>query len=236
MYVNLSLNSIEWEAANKISSMLECSERSEQDLLQLCAQRFEKSDIEYVHRALAFARSLTSSNPSHPSMQIYLSHPIRVARIALQLQTSPSARTVALGLLHNVFEVTGIGDDELINAGYDVRMANGIRLLTIDREQQYEAGYLADFYRKIEEFGEELVLIKSVDRLDNLLAFQLIERTPRIERYIELSDQFVTPMSARLSPELGKYHSDVIQYVREVGCDAELKSKYDAFIANAAHG
>lgn len=236
MFVTFSLSSIESEAAEKVASMMEYSDRSEQDLIQLCEARLASADVEAVQKALSFAASLKSTSPGHPSMRAYLSHPIRVARISLQLQTVPSVATVILGLFHNAFEVAGIVEQDLLSAGYDEQLVKGIRLLTIDREHQYDVDYLASYYGDIENFGEELVLIKSVDRLDNLLAFRLIERTPRIARYLELSDRFVTPMSERLSPELGKYHHDVIQFMQRVGCDPSLKASYAAFTADSKNG
>ena len=215
--------------------MLQISNESQDELLEVCQRRLSAAEIEDVERTLSFARSLSSANADHPSMSLYMSHPIRVARMSIQLETQPSVETVKLGLLHNVFEVSGLGEEDVINEGYSEEMAGAIRLLTIEREKQYDPDYLADFYGDIEQFGPQLVLIKSVDRLDNLLAFQLIERSPRIKRYIELSEQFVTPMSERLSPELGNYHKKVIEYMQKVGCDLELKSAYDAVLEMEAH-
>ena len=231
MFITFSLKPIEAEAADKISSLLEYSERSEQELRQLCANRLSASEADQVQQTLALARSLETSNPDHPSMRNYLSHPLRVARISLQLLTQPSARTVLLGLLHNVFEVTGMDESDLIRKGYDGQMAQGIRLLTIDRQRQYDPDYLSTYYQNIEEFGEELSLVKAVDRLDNLLGFQVIERTARINLYLELSDQFVVPLAKRLCPDLGEYLRDVINHMKAVGCDPLLKKQYDTFVA-----
>ncbi len=79
----------------------------------------------------------------------------------------------------------------------------GFGLTTIDRKQQYDEAYLAKFYGRIAEFGDDLALIKCVDKLDNLLAFQLFERTPEIERYMALCEQFVVPLAGKLSSEFG---------------------------------
>lgn len=231
MYVTFSLGPIETEASDKVASMIQVSEKPERDLLDRCAARLDKPGIKEVEKSLAFARSLTSTDPHHPSMRAYLNHPMRVAKMSLQLLTKPSAATVSLALLHNVFEVSGITEDDLINAGYSEYLARGIRVLTIDRKLQYDASYLATFYSSIENYGEELVLIKCVDRIDNLLAFQLFERTERIKLYLGLSDRFVTPMASRLSRELGQYHADLIRHMTVIGCDETLKKRYDAFLA-----
>ena len=231
MFVNFSLRSIELEAADKVASMIEISPRPERDLFALCNTRLDEAGVAEVHKSLAFARSLKSTNDDHPAMHVYMSHPLRVAKISLQLLSRPDAKTVSLALLHNVFEVSGLTEADLLARGYDEQLARGIRLLTIDRKLQYDPVYLDTFYGNIESFSPELVLIKSVDRIDNLLAFQLIERTDRIKTYLELSDRFITPMATRLSSELGQYHADLIRYMTAIGCDHSLKARYETFLA-----
>lgn len=231
MFVNFSLRPIELEAADKVASMVEISPKPERDLFALCDARLDEAGVEEVQHSLAFARSLKSTNADHPSMHVYLSHPLRVAKISLQLLSEPLAKSVSLALLHNVFEVSGLTEPDLSKAGYDEHLARGIRLLTIDRKLQYDPTYLETFYANIESYSPELVLIKSVDRIDNLLAFELIERTDRINTYLELSDRFITPMATRLCPELGQYHADLIRHMSAIGCDHSLKARYDAFLA-----
>jgi len=231
MFVNFSLRPIELEASDKVASMIEVSPKPEQELFALCAARLDGAGIAEVQRSLAFARSLKSTNSDHPAMHVYLSHPLRVAKMSLQLLSEPLAKTVSLALLHNVFEVSGLTESDLLASGYDEHLARGIRLLTIDRKLQYDPAYLETFYGHIENYGQELVLIKCVDRIDNLLAFQLIERTDRIKTYMELSDRFITPMATRLAPELGQYHADLIRHMTAVGCDEALKARYDTFLA-----
>jgi (p)ppGpp synthase/HD superfamily hydrolase len=201
--INFTLQPVAVEAADKVASMMERPEETEKTLLQLCSERLSKSEMRSVHRALAYAKSLESTDPNHPSMRAYFSHPLRVARLALQLLDQPSAEIVSMGLLHNVFEVSGLTEGDLLEAGFSERMASGIRLTTIDRERQYDEAYLTKFYARVQEFGDDLTLVKCVDKLDNLLAFQLFERTPKIERYMTLCEQFVVPLAASLSGAFG---------------------------------
>ena len=213
--IKFNLQPVAVEAADKVASMKQRPEESEKVLLQLCSERLSKSELQSLDRALSYAKSLESTNASHPSMRAYFSHPLRVARIAFQLLEQASAEIVSMGLLHNVFEVSGLTEGDLLEAGFSERLASGIRLTTIDRERQYDELYLAKFYGRIQEFGDDLALIKCVDKLDNLLAFQLFERTPEIERYMALCEQFVVPLAARLCVELGEYVQETIDYMRK---------------------
>jgi (p)ppGpp synthase/HD superfamily hydrolase len=226
--INFCLQPVELEAADKISSMMQEPEVSEELLLRLCSERLSESAIDNIHRTLAFARSLESTSNSHPSMQAYFSHPLRVATLALRLVDQSSAEIISMGLLHNVFEVTGLSESALLEAGFSERLASGIRLITIDRERQFDARYLAKFYRHIQDFGDVLALIKCVDKLDNLLAFQLVDGDIR-DQYLETTSHFVKPIATQLSQRFGDYFAAVIDYMQTAGCNKTLKSQYEAF-------
>lgn len=224
--INFCLRQVSVEAADKVASMMQRPEETEKSLLQLCGERLSSSALTKVNRALAYAKSLESTDPSHPSMRLYFAHPLRVAHISLQLLAEPTVEIVAMGLLHNVFEVSGLTAGDLLEAGFSERLASGIRLTTIDRKQQYDETYLTKFYGRIKAFGDDLTLIKCVDKLDNLLAFQLFERTPEIERYMNLCEQFAAPLASSLSSEFGDYVQETIDYMRRVGCDEVLRAEY----------
>jgi len=228
--INFCLRPVAVEATDKVASMMERPEASERALLQICAERLSESQLRKVNHALSYAKSLESTDPNHPSMRAYFSHPLRVAHIAFQLLEQASAEIVAMGLLHNVFEVSGLTEGDLLEAGFSERLAIGIRLTTVDRKQQYDESYLTKFYGRIQAFGDDLTLIKCVDKLDNLLAFQLFERTPEIERYMTLCEQFVVPLTSSLSAAFGDYVQETIDYMRSVGCDDELKEQYRSVI------
>jgi (p)ppGpp synthase/HD superfamily hydrolase len=231
--INFNLRPVEIEAAEKVASMMQDSDVSELELLKLCGDRLPAAEVDEVKRTLSFAKSLESTNASHPSMRAYFSHPVRVARMAFQLLDQPVVEIISLGLVHNVFEVTGLSEAELIAAGFSKRLADGIRLTTIDRALQYDAAYLSDFYRRIQEFGDDLALVKALDKLDNLLAFELFERTPQIEQYLALSEEFVVPLAAGLSSEFGAYVQRTIDYMHAAGCNNSLRAQYQNFLGRS---
>ncbi len=226
--INFCLQPVEVEAAEKVLSMMQTPEVSEAKLLDVCDGRLSAREVAQVKKTLEFAKSLESTNAAHPSMRAYFSHPLRVATIALQLLEQPSVEIVSMGLLHNVFEVSGLTEADLFEQGFSERVAGGIRLTTVNRARQFDDAYLAKFYQRILEFGDDLALIKCVDKLDNLLAFQLFDGAVR-DDYMEAINRFVRPMAAHLSPAFGDYFGAVIDYMRAAGCDQELKAKYEAY-------
>jgi (p)ppGpp synthase/HD superfamily hydrolase len=229
-----SLRAIEIEAGEKIESVMRYADDAERHLLQLCKKDFAPADFQEINRTLAFARNLKSRDPNHPSMRAYFSHPVRVATLALRLMTHASLEAVIMGLTHNVFEVSGLREQDLLNEGVSKRVADGVRLLTVERSRQYDPEYLRSFYRDIEAFGDDLVLVRCVDRLDNLLGLQLVERTEALHKYLNLSEQFVVPLAAGLSAEFGAYLGEAIEYARATGCDQDLRGRYQTFLARSA--
>jgi len=231
--ISSSLRAIEIEAAEKIESALQYADDVQQHFLELCRKDFATAQFQEINRTLAFARRLKSNDPNHPSMRAYFSHPVRVATLALRLMNHSSLETVVMCLTHNVFEVSGLQEQDLLNEGVSKRVADGVRFLTIDRAHQYDPEYLRVFYGNIEAFGSDLVLVKCVDRLDNLLGLQVIERSEALAKYLDLSEQFVVPLAAGLSAEFGAYLGEVIDYARATGCDRELSARYQTFLARS---
>jgi hypothetical protein len=150
--------------------------------------------------------------------------------MALEMQQNPDVDTVLISLLHNVFEVCELQDKDLKDAGYRDYVIKAIRLLTIDRNLETDPEYLTGFYGKIEAFGENLSLVRCLDKLDNLLGLELFEENSDRDSYIDLAQRFVSPMAHRLSDKFGRYFKEVVAYMRATGCKQELKEQYDRFI------
>jgi (p)ppGpp synthase/HD superfamily hydrolase len=212
------LGPLEEEVERKNASMLGSARISELELLDICALSLGRADFDAVSRTLAFVKSLESVSADHPSVAAYLSHPMRVARITLSLQAEPSVEAAHMALLHNVFEVCGLDELSLREAGYADRVGAAIRCLTINREQESDVEYLARFYGAIEEFGDPLPLIRVVDKLDNLLGLGVLEEGQLRESYIDLAALFVAPTAHRIDPALGRYFDAVVAHARDTAC------------------
>lgn len=229
-----ALESVALEIDDKISSTLQPAGFTKERFLGLCHERLAATDIAAIENTLVYAESLPANDPNHPSMKAYFAHPLRVASFVLRLSNKPETETVLMGLIHNVFEVSGLTERDLLDAGFTRRLAEGIRLLTIERSRQYDPNYLTTFYRDIETFGEDLVLVKCVDRLDNLLAFDLIERNDTLSRYMDLTERFVIPMAYRLALDLGDYLLAVLTHMRKSVCNQELRRQHELFVNQVA--
>jgi (p)ppGpp synthase/HD superfamily hydrolase len=232
MRVVCQLGSIVEEIARKSESMVRPAGDLEPSFLAACQVRLDPGAAEDVAKALAFARSTAIVDEHQGGIQAYLSHPIRVAGMTLSMQVPASAETVQLALLHNVFEVCALSEADITTAGISSRVAQGIRLQTVDRERQWDEGYLQGYYAAIEAFGPDLALVKCLDKLDNFLGMALIDDIgPTWSRYIVTGHRFVGPMAHRLSEQLGRFADDLVAHLLAHGSDPVLGAQYRAFLA-----
>ena len=229
MKMDMTFQSIEIEVAEKIETMLAISDHSREKLLNLSKKKLSPKQEKTVASSINFAKSLTSVDTNHPSIQAYINHPIRVSTMVLQsLKENQYAYTI-IGLLHNVYEIGGLKESYIIQAGYDEATSKAIRTLTIDRKKQYDVDYLSSYYKAIRDFSPELALLRCFDKLDNMLALELIREENNRSLYLKLIHRFIVPMAKELSPNLGYYIEHLGEYMQTVGCNSDLAERYESF-------
>jgi len=140
-----------------------------------------------------------------------LNHSIRIASMWWDLSEEKSYETLALCLGHNLREA---GGEKLKNI--EVKYLNAysqkcLKRLTIDRKRERNSEYLAEYYNNIEEMGDELVLLKGCDKLDNFLSYPLYDLDLY---YFMVVDQFVVPRLSKRMRSLSDYLKNVSMYVK----------------------
>ena len=228
----LRLGAVELEAERKVRSLVEPSERAVTDLLDAVADRGPETVAE-VDRAVRFLAAHESRSSEHPSVALYISHPVRVSAMVAQIDGDAGTEVLQTAVLHNVTEVAGVGSEGLTSAGFGTWLADGVRRLTVDRARERDRSYLSVHYAAIEAHGDELALIKVVDRLDNILGLAPFEDEYVRGGYLDLTREFLVPIAGRLLPELGEYMDDAIEHARAVGFDPGLARLYRATVEAA---
>ena len=234
MRLNFIFGPIEAEVAAKNASLLSPPEPAERALVDYVRERLGEDGLTKVRHALDYARSMPSRSSHHPKLAAYFSHPLRVALFASKMEMLPDPETLQIGLIHNVFEICGASEADVIEAGFSPTVARSIRLLTVDRQRQNDVDYLTAFCAAIEADGDRLALIRCVDKLDNLLGLELFPEGPERSLYIDLAVRFVAPMADRLSAEFGCFFRAVADYIKRVGGQPELVRKHREFVAAIA--
>jgi|APSaa5957512535_1039671.scaffolds.fasta_scaffold37568_2 (p)ppGpp synthase/HD superfamily hydrolase len=222
-------NTLEEEVRAKNKSVTCLSTDTYDKFIHLIHNKFSSNEVEMIMAVLDFAKSLNSVSKSHPLMMTYLNHPIRVAMMTVMLLEEADYEVTMIGLIHNVYEVSGLTEKNLLDEGFSEFVVKGIRLLTIDRDLQYDLEYLEQYYTDIENFSPVLSLIRCLDKLDNVLIFELIREENNRKIYLDLVEKFIVPMSYRLSDYLGGFLQQATKYMQIKGCVEEAALEYECF-------
>lgn len=229
MEFKFTLDTLELEIDRKIESMLSDSDHFELELMDNIVNVLGEDSLVKTNSTLSYAKSLPFIRKEE-SFKGYFNHPIRVTNYSIQAIYPPNLDIIHLGLMHNVYEVSGLKENDIEVQGYCNNISKGIRLMTIDRSLQEDVDYLNEYYGDIEDYSKELATIKCFDKLDNMLAFELIEENDEKFLYIDLAQKFVVPIANRLSSQFGSFCSDLITYIKKAGCRNDLRDKYLKFI------
>jgi (p)ppGpp synthase/HD superfamily hydrolase len=206
-------------------------DESERELRAAVERLLSAGERPAVIRAIEYAKTLPAG--SHvPSMRHYLGHPLRVARLLLEIHPAPSAAQAVTGVLNNVYEVSALDERAFVAAGHPAEMAAAIRLLTIDRRREMDPDYLAGYYGAIAAHSDDLTLVRCVDKLDNVLGLEVIADESIRRPYLDLTDRFVVPLARKLSPAFGDFFRDAVAHARAVGCVPESRARYERFMAS----
>jgi (p)ppGpp synthase/HD superfamily hydrolase len=213
----------EAERAEKMTSLCSDSGYSEKQFINtLNLFNRKKSDIA---KALEYAKGLDFSNNHLKSS--YLSHPLRLASYLVKMDPSIGSDYIAIALLHNVPETTKITIEEIKNI-FGANIASGIQLLVVDRTVPFLSIQDA-YYENIFSKGNSLVLVKLLDKIDNLFVLGLNPDDEVRRNYIIEVREKLLPFAYRFNPRLGQYLDDLLKTTSDLGFTEKLKKRLLAY-------
>jgi (p)ppGpp synthase/HD superfamily hydrolase len=207
--------SIEQERQLRISSIDQKGAGSKEAFLSSLKNRLKDQDYARVLDAYEFAISIQYSHEGLDS-ESYLAHPLRVARVVMELTDPVEVDAVIIALLHNVLEVGTVSSDSLKEKFSD-RIVDSIVTLTVDRKQQWDLEYKEQYYRAINHGYVGARIVKVVDKLDNIL---LLCRNPDDairEAYLREIDRHVIPMAEEVMLQVASFLKAGSANAKEVG-------------------
>jgi guanosine-3',5'-bis(diphosphate) 3'-pyrophosphohydrolase len=166
-------------------------------------------------QAFRFAKEIKYRHVGLTS-DIYFSHPLRVAALAILISGAQDAGTGVLAVLHNVLEVSDVSAGTLSET-FGSGILNQIETLTVDREVQWDKTYKAVYYGKLMEGPPSARLVKIVDKLDNLFVLGVNPDATVREKYLAEIEDFVLPMTEASLPGLTAYMRDLVRDCRATG-------------------
>lgn len=147
---------------------------------------------------------------------IYFSHPLRVAAIGLLIDADHDSRVGALGILHNVLEVSHVSADTM-EKNFGRNISEQVVALTVDRNIQWDRTYKTAYYKDLMAGPHFTRVVKIIDKLDNLFLLGLNADEDVREKYLSEIEDFVLPMAAETLPELLAYMLNLVNNCRITG-------------------
>ena len=227
MKFNLYFGPVREEVQKKNLSMIHVSSDSEDSFVRLCEKNLSKDSMEEIFSAMIFSKSIDIIDKNHASNDAYFVHALRVAKHTLCSLVEPDVELVKTALIHNVFEISGISRNELIESGFSDFTADAIDIQTVDRARQFNDDYLEVYYKNIKDFGPRLMLLRCLDKLDNLQAFQLIPEGDLRTNWLKNTKDYIFPMAKEIDKVFGDYFLETLEYMDSVGCDENLRIQYE---------
>lgn len=221
--------SLDQEVETKLGSLVQQPDGALAIFLRGVDKKLGVDAASRMNRLVERFVSLPSMSVDHPSMRAYLMHPVRVASFVMHCLKEPSEDVVIVALLHNIFELSGLREDQLETWDIPSDLPAKIRLLTIDRMRESDRNYLDLFYSSIEKDGKELSLVRCMDKLDNLLGSQIVEPASYRSEYIDLAEHYLAPMASRIDSRLGAYFMSLCNHARRLPYLPDMRRRVDEF-------
>lgn len=162
-----------------------------------------------MQKAYSFAEQLEYKHKGL-TKDVYFSHPLRVSSLSVLFNDYGKSELSVIGLLHNVFEVTDLRENEL-EAFFSKDIVNKISTLTVNRELQWDFDYKKLYYHSIRDAGRTVMIVKIFDKLDNLFLLHLNQNNEIKKKYIYEVERFLLPMVDEEIPILLEYMKSLIK-------------------------
>ena len=227
MELEIYFGDVEEEFEKKIHSFLVISDESEHTFKRIAKSKLSSENYLEVETALEFSRNIKSLDQNHQSSTSYFIHALRVATHIAGTMKDGDMDCIKTGLIHNVFEISGFNKNVLLKNNFSNFTINAIDLTTINREHQFDDSYLEQYYQKMQDFDERLVLIRCLDKLDNLLGMEVIADESLKKNWLRTLQKFIVPMAYSLNDELGEFMQSAHDLAIKRGCNEGLRNEYE---------
>jgi len=106
---------------------------------------------------------------------------------------------------------------ENLSVSFGKCIADQIKILTVDRDVQWDKSYKSGYYNKLMQASHSARVVKIFDKLDNLFLLGLNPDASVREKYLAEIEDFVLPMTEASLPSMTAYMYYLVQDCRATG-------------------
>lgn len=168
-----------------------------------------------IIKTIDFINNITFTHAGLNSLE-YIVHPLRVAKIIYQLDNKVDIDTLTIALLHNIFEVSEITDEDFL-LSYNNDMMSALKRLKVNRLLENDLKYKKEYYKVIVSHSKGVAIVKAIDKFDNLFLLCLNANNEIRESYLQEVENFIYPIVEKYMPTLLEYYKELVKDCREIG-------------------
>jgi (p)ppGpp synthase/HD superfamily hydrolase len=196
-----NLKTFKKERIRRINATNKFDKKALKEWKKLITKEINKKDIKEIKFAFNFARKLKYN---HGNSNLYFSHPLRVANMAVIHKKNIDINLTILALNHNILEVTNLSKKILCNL-FGKEFYKKVSLLTVNRKLQWNKSYKKKYYKNINNYSYDVRVVKILDKLDNLFIIGLNPNEKIRIKYIDEIKEFILPMVKKDIPDIYLY-------------------------------
>jgi (p)ppGpp synthase/HD superfamily hydrolase len=202
-----NLKTFKKERIRRINATNKFDKKALKEWKKLITKEINKKDIKEIKFAFNFARKLKYN---HGDSNLYFSHPLRVANMAVIHKKNIDINLTILALNHNILEVTNLSKKILSNL-FGKEFYKKVSVLTVNRKLQWNKSYKKKYYKNINNYSYDVRVVKILDKLDNLFIIGLNPNEKIRIKYIDEIKEFVLPMVKKDIPDIYLYFKKLVQ-------------------------
>lgn len=182
----------------------------ETDFKKLIEKHFaEENDRSAIRQALDLAK-IAHQDQFRDEGTPYIVHPLRVAKGVIEMLKADNHQLVEAALLHDVLEDSELTHSDLKNK-FGERVAGIVSDLS-KRKWLTKSKGIKEYHERLKTLSTETLLIKLLDRLDNLRYLHVSPVPGKKKAYINETKKIYLPIAEQLNPEI---HQEMLKLLGE---------------------
>lgn len=202
-----NLTTFKKERIRRINTIKKFDEKALMDWKNLIIKKINKKETKKINFAFNFAKKLKYN---HNNSNLYFSHPLRVANMALMHRKNINLDLVILALNHNILEVTNLSKKKLSEL-FGEEFYEKVSVLTVNRKLQWNKNYKKKYYKNINDHSYDVRVTKILDKFDNLFIIGLNPNKKIRIKYINEIKEYILPMVKKDIPDIYLYFKKLVK-------------------------
>jgi len=176
-----------------------------------------KKEDEKIEKSLQFALNQVYGDST--LSKYYICHPLRVAVLCTDWMIrykDVNTDLIVAAIIHNFIE-KNVLNFEQIEDSYGRWVAETLRTITVNREEEKQAGWAKNYYEELYKLDKYGQILKAFDKFDNIYALCINPNNDIRAKYIAEIEKYIKPVIAAFAPDYIDYFNELLFSTNSIG-------------------